>query len=345
MASRALVIGVGRYDEDSEIPGYSTIEASAKAYGTVLGRDPRWEASAGPTVLKPDEVRTADSVMRALGKAVAAGEGAEDTLLVVYVGHGAYWPDVPGAQVHFAVGSSRANEPWTWLSAWCVYRAMRQSKAGLKVLIADCCYSNVLPQLGRESVLPGALGTRFRGTCVLTAVGGSVHNAWAYACENLPEPLNTCTPFSGHLLNVLGQGMPEHFGDLTLGALRTGVEEDIRGCGAGVHHRPRMLLNDVPEATALFTNHAEQRRTQSRALVTADDWVRELRLNVERDLDDLMRSPELLGEVVAILSNADDEGSHELACRVDRKAGELLTTPADFVTYWGAVEHAIPCDG
>ena len=25
-----------------------------------------------------------------------------DSLLVVYVGHGAYWADVPGAQVHFA---------------------------------------------------------------------------------------------------------------------------------------------------------------------------------------------------------------------------------------------------
>ncbi|MBW8800973.1 MAG: hypothetical protein JF597_47705, partial [Streptomyces sp.] len=125
MASRALVIGVGTYGEESGIQGYPTIEASARAYGAALARDPRWGAAERSPVLGPDEVQTADDVMCALQEAAAAGEGPEDTLLVVYVGHGAYWQDVPGGQVHFAVGSSRVSEPWTWLSAWYVYRAIR----------------------------------------------------------------------------------------------------------------------------------------------------------------------------------------------------------------------------
>ncbi|MEV1083821.1 hypothetical protein AB0I98_37370 [Streptomyces sp. NPDC050211] len=338
MASRALVIGVGTYDDDSGIHGYPTIEASARAYGSALARDPRWGATAGSSVLEPHRTRTADGVMRALHEASAAGEGPQDALLVVYVGHGAYWQDVPGGQVHFAVGSSRINEPWTWLSAWYVYRAIRKSKAGLKVLIADCCYSNMLPHLGPESALPGALGTRYQGTCVLTAVGGNVHNAWADACANLPDPLDTCTPFSGHLLNVLGEGMPDHPDDLTLGALRAGIDEGMQECG--VHHAPRMLLNDASEAAMLFTNHAKGRRSRARMPDSVDQWVRELHLNGDRILPDLMSYPDLAGRVVVQLKKGDEQ-SRALARRVDRKAGGLLTNPADFVAYWGEIERAM----
>lgn len=336
MASRALVIGVGAYDDGSEIDGYPTIEASARAYGAALAGDPRWGASARSTVLERHEVRTADSVMCALQEAAAAGEGAEDTLLVVYVGHGAYWQDVPGGQVHFAVGSSRKNEPWTWLSSWYVYRAIRKSKAGLKVLIADCCYSNILPHLGPESALPGALGTRFQGTCVLTAVGGQIHNAWALACPNLPPPLDACTTFSGHLLNVLGRGVPDHHDDLTLGALRAGIDEGMQGCGD--HPAPRMLLNDASEAATLFTNYAKGRQSRTPTPATVGDWVRELLLNGERRLGELMKSPELAGGAVAQL-RLGDEQSRVLARSVGRKAGELLSDPGEFVKYWDAFER------
>ncbi|GGZ29007.1 hypothetical protein [Streptomyces poonensis] len=337
MASRALVVGVGTYDVDSGIHGYPTIEASARAYGEALARDPRWGTAARSPVLDPHQARTADGVMRALHEAAAAGERPEDTLLVVYVGHGAYWQDVPGGQVHFAVGSSRINEPWTWLSAWYVYRAIRKSKAGLKVLIADCCYSSMLPHLGPEPVLPGVLGTRFRGTCVFTAVGGAVHNAWAGACANLPAPLDGCTTFSGHLLNVLGQGMPHHPDDLTLGALRAGIEEGMQECG--VHDRPRMLLNDASEAALLFTNRAKG-RSRMRTPGTVDEWVRELLLNGERKLPALMNRPDLAGRVVVQLKRGDEQ-SRDLARRVDRTAGELLTNPVDFVRYWGEIERAM----
>ncbi|MER6154548.1 hypothetical protein ABT147_03285 [Streptomyces sp. NPDC001868] len=338
MASRALVVGVGAYDDDSGIHGYPTIEASARAYGEALARDPRWGAAERSPVLEPGRARTADGVMRALHEAAAAGEGPEDTLLVVYVGHGAYWQDVPGGQVHFAVGSSRINEPWTWLSAWYVYRAIRKSRAGLKVLIADCCYSSMLPHLGSESALPGVLGTRYQGTCVLTAVGGNVHNAWAGACANLPAPLDGCTTFSGHLLNVLAQGMPDHPDDLTLGALRAGIDESMQECG--VHPTPRMLLNDASEAAPLFTNSAKGRRPRTRTPETVDEWVRELLLNGERNLPGLMSRPDLAGRVVVRLK-AGDEQSRDLARRVDRRAGELLTNPVDFVLYWGEIEPAM----
>ncbi|MER5946786.1 hypothetical protein ABT127_12050 [Streptomyces sp. NPDC001904] len=338
MASRALVIGVGTYEANSGMSGYPTIETSARAYGDALAGDPRWGDAARSVILSGDAAYSADGVMRALHDAAAAGEGPEDTLLVVYVGHGAYWKDVPGGQVHFAVGSSYQNEPWTWLSSWYVYRAIRQSRAGLKVLITDCCYSNLLPHLGPDSPLPGILGTRSDGTCVFSAVSGNVHNASADACANLPSPLNGCTPFSGHLLNVLGQGMSEHDDDLTLGALRAGIDEDMQSCG--VHDAPRMLLNDASEAAALFTNHAKGRRPSGREPQTEDDWVRELRLYGERKLRRLMQKPDLAGRVVVRLKSGDEQ-SRDLASRVERRAATLLPNPVDFVRYWREIEPAL----
>jgi hypothetical protein len=176
---------------------------------------------------------------------------------------------------------------------------------------------------------------------VLTAVGGNVHNAWAGACANLPSPLDDCTPFSGHLLNVLGQGMPDHPDDLTLGALRAGIDEGMQECG--VHHTPRMLLNDASEAAPLFTNHAKGRRPRTRALDTVDEWVRELLLNGDRNLPDLMRRPDHAGRVVVRLK-AGDQQSRDLARHLDRRAGELLPDPVDFVRYWGEIEPAIRTD-
>jgi hypothetical protein len=339
MASQALVIGVGSYAPGSEIDPYTTIDASARAYGTVLAEDERWGTDR-TRVLEPEEVATADGVMRAVQRAASAADSPQDTLLVVYVGHGSHWRDVPDGQVHFAVGTSRRNEPWTWLSSWYLYRAVRQSRAGLKVLIADCCYSNMLPVLGPEATLPGSLGEAAQGTCVLTAVGGETTDAWALACPNLPAPFDACTPFSGHLLHTLRSGMTDQTGDLTLGAIRAGIEQDMLACGS--HRTPRMLLNDALIApAALFTNRVKG-RTPRRAPETVADWTRELLFNGGvRDIGELLRRPMLAGQVVVRLRNSDDKQSHDLARQLDRSASSLLTDERDFVAYWCEVEAAM----
>ncbi|WP_344962074.1 hypothetical protein [Streptomyces thioluteus] len=139
MASRALVIGPAEYAAESGVRTYTEIGVSAVQYGEVLAGNPMWGAD-HCRVLAPEEVRTAEGVMAALEEE-ARRTGPGDIFMVVYIGHGAYWGDVPGAEVHFSVGSSYKDKPWTWLSSWYLYRAMRLCKADLKVLIADCCYS------------------------------------------------------------------------------------------------------------------------------------------------------------------------------------------------------------
>lgn len=340
MASRALVIGPARYATGSGIPSYPSIGASARMYGEVLAADQMW----GPDccrVLDQNEVRTADGVMNALQEAADA-TGPLDIFLVVYVGHGHYWSDLLGAQVHFSVGSSYQNKPWTWLSSWYVYRVMHKARARLKVLIADCCYSNLLPQLGEEPVLPGVLGELDEGTCVFTALK-NLNFASADGCSSLPGPLSQCTPFSGHLLNVLQQGTKDHNHQLTIGLLREAVKSEMESCLGAQHQVPRMSLNDAREGTPLFTNRMEIRQRNQAPLLPVEptDWVKALMLDRDYLLDKLLRDERKTGDVVALLSTKPDEASRHLARHIDVRANKAFSSPHAFARYWNQVERQL----
>ncbi|MER5446203.1 hypothetical protein ABT052_13325 [Streptomyces sp. NPDC002766] len=340
MASRAVVIGPATYAVNSGIDSHPSIGESARMYGEVLSGDAMW----GPDscrVLGPDEVRTADGVMRALQEAADETQ-PEDIFLVVYVGHGQYWSDLPGAQVHFSVGSSHKNQPWTWLSSWYVYRVMRRARAKLKVLIADCCYSNLLPQLGEEPVLPGVLGELDEGTCVFTAVKDA-NFASAEGCSSLPGDLARCTPFSGHLLRILQDGTKDHESRLTIGLLREAVKREMDSCAAARHQVPRMSLNDARDGTPLFTNRMEPTRRDRAPYLPVDpqDWVRTLMLDRDSRLDELLRDERKTGDVVAILRSRPDEASRHLARHIDARANTSFSDPHAFARYWNRAEKAL----
>jgi hypothetical protein len=340
MASRAVVIGPARYAADSGIDSHPSIGESARMYGEVLAADGMW----GPDccrVLGEDEVQTGDGVMRALQQA-ADETGPNDILLVVYAGHGQYWSDLPGAQVHFSVGSSHRDKPWTWLSSWYVYRVMRRARARLKVLIADCCYSNLLPQLGEEPLLPGVLGELDEGTCVFTAVK-NLNFASANGCLALPGDLAKCTPFSGHLLRILQDGTKDYNHQLTIGLLREAVKKEMESCTATQHQVPRMSLNDARDGTPLFTNRMEPtRRDQVPQLpVAPEEWVKALMLDRDSRLDELLKDERKTGDVVALLSARPDEASRHLARHIDARANNAFSAPHAFARYWNQVEKAL----
>jgi hypothetical protein len=302
-------------------------------YDEVLAGDGIWGADR-VEVLPEDRLSAINDVMGAVQQAADQAE-PDDTLLVIYIGHGAFWDDVPGAQVHFAVGSSRRREPHTWMSSWYVYRAIRQSRACLKVLIADCCYSNLLPQLSVEDkTLRGALGEIHEGTCVLTAVK-SIDEASAVGCSQLPKDLAVCTPFSGHLLNVLKYGTDDHNDELTLGLIRDAVRRDMHGCGTR-HDLPRMTLNDAREGMPLFTNRmkpAERNRPPS-VPASAEEWVKAMLRDSDYELDKLLADPPRAGKVVALLSEESDEAGQRIAMRVNKRANQVFLDPAEFALYW-----------
>jgi hypothetical protein len=340
MAFRAVVIGPARYAADSGIVSHPSIGASARMYGEVLAADGMWGPD-GCRVLGEDEVQTTDGVMRALQQA-ADETTPQDIFLVVYVGHGQYWSDLPGAQVHFSVGRSFQDKPWTWLSSWYVYRVMRKARARLKVLIADCCYSNLLPQLGEEPLLPGVLGELDEGTCVFTAVK-NLHFADAAGCPSLPGDLAQCTPFSGHLLRILQNGTKDHNPQLTIGLLREAVKQEMERCPTARHQVPRMSLNDARDGTPLFTNHMEPARRDlaPQLPVAPEDWVRTLMLDRDDRLDELLKDAQKTGAVVALLNGAPDEASRHLAGYIGARANSAFTEPRAFARYWNQVDRAL----
>jgi hypothetical protein len=342
VTSRAIVIGPVNYSLSSGIEGHSEIGNSARLYGEILAADPRWNAGR-VEVLSEEQLFSIGGVMEAVQ--CAAGQTLPgDTLLVIYVGHGTYWVDVPGAEVHFAVGSSRRYEPHTWLNSWYVYRVIRRSKASLKVLVADCCSSNWLRNLGgKHGVLPGVLGQQGRdGTCVFTAVK-NIDEASAVGCPELAGELADCTPFSGHLLSLLKDGTEEDSDELTLGMIRDAVEDEMSKCGAE-HGEPRMILNDARESMALFTNQktGPERKRLPPAPASAEEWARTLKHPTEHDLDQLLADPPKAGKVVAILSKKRDGHGQSIARHISERADREFQNPAVFARYWAEAKRALP---
>jgi hypothetical protein len=340
--SRAIVIGPANYEPGSDIEGHPEIGNSARLYGRVLAADHRWQPER-VEVLSQHQLSSIDGVMDAVQRAAALAVPG-DTLLVIYVGHGNYWVDVPGAEVHFAVGSSRRQEPHTWLNSWYVYRVIRRSKASLKVLIADCCCSNRLRNLGdKQGVLPGVLGQQGKdGTCVFTAVK-NVDNASAVGCPELPGALAACTPFSGHLLKLLQDGIEEDSDELTLGMIRDAVEIDMSMCSPE-HDQPRMILNDARESMALFSNQ-RARSERKRFMPTgasAEEWARTFKHPTEDDVKRLLTDPPKAGKVVALLSKRRDENGQSVARYISERADREFLNPSAFAQYWAEAKRALP---
>lgn len=350
MTDRALVIGSARYRDGSGIDSYDEIDASASLYKKVLTEKQGWDPAAVTLLSREHPPQTVNDVMDAVEDAAGAGRDEEDdTLLVVYVGHGMHWPDVPGSQVHFAVGSSMAGRPHTWLSAWYVYHAMRASKATRKLLIADCCYSNFLPKLGGSggSSNRDALNTRFRdalgkppqGSCVLAATKDNVY-ASPTSCENLPDQFQNCTPFSGHLLKILSAGT--NFGDdeLTLQVIRDALVAEMNSCGT--HAEPDMIFTGSAEKS-MFRNHKSQsERFTGPPPSTVDDWVTLFGTRELRDFAGLLSDPVKAGQVVArILSQSSSLTARANALRVTRSADEQFRDADEFARYWDEAERAL----
>jgi hypothetical protein len=343
MTSRALIIAPSEY-QDPGITSYEEIANSGRRYEEFLKEDRLWKDSRIERLTK-EQLTSTSSVMDAVTAAANAAD-KDDTLLVIYVGHGYRWADIPDADVHFAVESSRSDAPYTWLSTWYLYRAMRQSEASLKVLITDCCYSNYLNALGpgdlAEKVNDYSLGA-FRdetsGTCVLTAVKGRERRAQATRCESgrLPSQYRDCTPFSGHLLNVLSKGL-DNDKNLTLGMISRAVKVDMAKCSPH-HPEPRMAKNDVPDETPLFSNHARRSLGLSTP-ITEDDWVEFIRQDRIYDLDDLLKEPEIAGRVYARLCDPSGDW-REVAQRLNDRADQRYGDPDLFARYWGEATRAL----
>lgn len=236
--SRAILVGVGAYDELHPLPAVDGNLTDLRAVLTSAGgarlpdahcrvlRDPREEATVGEAL------------------ASAAAE-AEDMLLVYYAGHGLIAG--PGNELFLATAGTRERTVATSaLPCAEVRRAIEGSPARARVLVVDCCFSGraithtmASPQ---EVVLAGV---EVRGAFILTSAAPT---QTALAPEGARHTL-----FTGALLAALRDGVPGAGPLLTLGALSTHLGAAMARRGGPT---PRFRVDGTVAHLALATNQA-----------------------------------------------------------------------------------------
>ena len=195
-ASRAVLVGASRFDDLAALPA---VRRNVAALGDVLTA-PRVWGLADDHCVRIHEPESAREVSNALKQ---AAREAEDTLLFYYAGHGLIDPGT--GELHLALRDSRRHEvydtavPYDWIR-----RALLGSRAARRIVVLDCCYSGRV--LGAMS--EGLDLAEIDGTYLLAA---AAENAVALA-----PPDELYTAFTGELVGVLHDGIPEAGETLTL---------------------------------------------------------------------------------------------------------------------------------
>lgn len=211
-ASRAVLIGAGSYET---LDGVPAVAHSAETLGSLFTQQDIWG-------LPPDHCRVVlnPQTPRQLSKPVAeAAQGATDTLVVYYAGHGLIEPRT--GELHLAVGDSDwmsvhdTAAPYEWIR-----RSIEQSPAARKIVVVDCCYS--ARAFGVQSADAGTV-LEVEGTYLLAA---SAENAVAIA-----PPGEQYTAFTGELIRLISNGVLEggEFLDLDTVYTKLRLELSMRG--------------------------------------------------------------------------------------------------------------------
>lgn len=192
----ALLVGTGRHVRPSSLPRLPQAVTTVRALGAALSGDQGvFDVRRTTVVPEPADARQVLDPLRRMVR-----EPDVDLLLFSYCGHGLLGRD---DRLCLALTPSGQNggggDPGPSLPFTEVAGLMRESPARHKAAILDCCFS------GR------ALGPDGHGIHLLTACGPTR--------KALFPPEGTLTGFTGELLRILDEGIPDGPRHLTLSAL------------------------------------------------------------------------------------------------------------------------------
>ncbi|MFI5668786.1 caspase domain-containing protein [Streptomyces sp. NPDC051704] len=286
-SARAVLIGAAAY-ASGDLRPIPHSRRNVRALAKVLTE----EATGGLTpwdVLTVDDPRQSEDIMRPVW---AAAEEAEDALLVYYSGHGLVAAD--GA-FHLALTTSHSGKDWTSLPYFYVADLIRKSRARVKIVILDCCFS------GRGHA--GLMSSESR------LIAEELSDAGVYSLSSAPADRRSMAPeeqpysaFTGFLLAVMGDGVPGAGPVLGLTDLYPEVRRRMRGAGlalpeecskTGAGAYP-FVRNRAPRPTKPAPDPAQDARTPAAPAVPvrvnvpldeavavaagSDRWVEALRL-------------------------------------------------------------------
>ena len=338
MPSQAVIIGGSEFQQDNApLKSYDSFGVSAAEYYKTLNALEPFQGNC--TLIPADgEHVDEDAVQDAISTAASRAKGADETLLLVYVGHGKAWADHHDNVLHLAMYKSREDRPAGWLEYSAIRRATSAKKDGLRIVIADCCYSNVLHSQGAglDNVPEGifALMERDQGVAVFTALApnGSNVNASPEGCVQVDEEWRGCTHFSSHLLQVLNKGSRYAENVLSLGDVRDEIRESMRNCPPKL--QSGLILQGPADSTPFVQN-----RLSPGALRDLPDWASEekwvagLKTGRQWPIETLLADERMAARVSLALWRIPE--GRQNAHRIDSRAIETYTNDMDkYCAYW-----------
>lgn len=228
--SACVLIGVDDYEHLDPLRG---VRHNLTALREALIDPEIWGLPEDRLVTVPNP-RTAFDLVDPIRQAAAR---ATDTLIVYYAGHGLL--DRDDNQLHLTLPGSVEDYPDTCVPSGQVRRAIRATgKAARRVLILDCCFSGQV-MTGMSAVDRGLRG-RAAAVETLRDINGSyvMTSAPRDRPSHAPSP-DTCTAFTGALVDVMREGVRGGPKMLGLHALFEAVKERIAAARPSIPQEPQ----------------------------------------------------------------------------------------------------------
>ncbi|MGA5563986.1 caspase, EACC1-associated type [Streptomyces platensis] len=237
--SRAVLIGTPTYTELGALPAVANNVTRLRE----LCCDPGAWGLAGERC-RALRRASRDEILRAVEEATAE---ATDTVLVYYAGHGLVDPHT--GELHLALSGSRRGPSFTAvryedLRSVLLHPSDGRPTAPRKVVILDCCWSG----LALDGLMQGAQiapAVAVEGAYVLTATPATR--------QALAPPGETYTAFTGELIRLIEDGVPERPALLSMSAL---FEELTAALTAKSRPLPQQSIRQGGGEICLFRNRA-----------------------------------------------------------------------------------------
>ncbi|WP_024799391.1 esterase-like activity of phytase family protein [Nocardia sp. BMG51109] len=214
--SACVLIGVDRYDA-SDLPTLRGVSNNLEQLSDVLEDEDIWGIERDRLRVVPNP-RTPADLIRPIRK---MSELATDTLIVYYSGHGL--KNLDANELYLALPGSVPGQSETAVRYKDVKQAIKDGRQAQRVIIIlDCCYSGT----AIEGVMAASVED-IRADADIDDVRGSYLMCSAAANRKALAPhAHECTVFTGELVDVLRNGIP----DETQPMLRLGtIFQTVRG--------------------------------------------------------------------------------------------------------------------
>ena len=316
-ASCAVLIGASQYQTLDALPA---VENNIRRFAALLTDTGLWG-------LPPERVTamlnpgSRDDVLDALS---AAALEATDTLLVYYAGHGLL--DDENSALHLALPDGASDRLHRTIRYDDLRReVVRNSRARSKIVILDCCFSG--------SAMEGTMGgsdladrARLDGTYLMTATAETV--------LALAKPGEVYTAFTGELISVVEQGVPDGPDLLDMGTLYFRVRTALEAKNRPV---PQERARNDGRAITLFRNRYG---TQPKSEPAAFAWTPS---DPPSGLEYLLRRPprELAAAVMDLRNdNQDDRADRLLTAAAGRRPPQEVASMTSLLHSTGRDEDA-----